>query len=132
MRPIGTAQDSTRPISTADDSTRQMSTAQDCVRPISTARDSVRPISAEKGLGEDQRCTGYGFAVDRHRGQCVVKRPSISIAQVSAGRHRTKTQYGRLEISNAYDSKRGCFGTRARSRIEEDKVELTRAVAGQA
>ena len=90
----------------------------------------MRPISAEKGLGEDQRCTGHGFAVDRHRGQCVVK--PISIAQVSASRHRTKPQYGRLVISNAYDSKRGCFGTRARSRIEEDKVELTRAVAGQA
>ena len=94
------------------------------------ARDSVRPISAEKGLSEDQRCTGHGFAVDRHRGRCVVK--PISIAQVSASRHRTKVQYGRLVISTAYDSKRGCFGTRARFRIEEDKVELTRAVAGQA
>ena len=91
------------------------------MRPISAAQDSARTSVAQDS---------HGFAVDQYRGQCVVK--PISIAQVSASRHRTKPQYGRLVISNAYDSKRGCFGTRARSRIEEDKVELTRAVAGQA
>ena len=100
---------------------RGQSAAQDSARPISTAQDSTGPISTAQlaGLGEaNQRSTGQQSLGEANQGS--VLRPIGTVVSAWLGKSATQheAQYGLWVIGTAYDSKRGCFGIRARTSIE--------------